>query len=150
MRIGGVSSRRRATYSDCGGGPVLKGLLALCRCMDFPLLGVAGAGDAGEALGHCSGVTLGYRHFQISSLPLSSRNRPRHNDVTAVVGHYGDRVNGVEDNPCEGQRCHPPPQGSGSLQPTRGISGICWLVEQAWLTFLSVDGEDECRAELLE
>ena len=92
MRIGDVPTIGCASYSDSGGGPFPKGLLAVCRGVDLPLLTIAGADDSSAALGHCAGWTLGHRHFEISLLPARARKRPRHNDVTAVVGHDGDRV----------------------------------------------------------
>ena len=63
--------------------------------------------------------------------------------MTAAAGHDGDRVNGITRNLCEGQRGDAPPQGSEQWQSPRGGSRAFWLVEQTWLTLLSVDSEDE-------
>ncbi len=95
MRIGGFPTRGCASYSDSGCRPFLKGLVALYRCMDFPVLGIACAGDERAALCHGPCCTLRHRHTQIRPLARSAPNRPCHNEVTAVVGDYGEGVNGL-------------------------------------------------------
>ena len=95
------------------------------------MLVLAGARDQGVTLGHCPGGALGHRQFKISPLSLGASNRPRRNNLTSVVGHGGDWVNGVEDYLCEGRWCYEYARKGQDRRgpPPRAMPGVFWLVE---------------------
>ena len=91
------------TDSDSGSRPFLKGRPAVDRGMDFPVLGLAGAEEAGAALCHGSRGPLRYCHVEKCPLVLRACNRPRYYEMTAVIGEYSEEVNGVQRHPCKSQ-----------------------------------------------
>ena len=105
MRVSGRPTRGCPTESDRSCRPFPQGLVALYRGIDVPVLGRACAGEASAALGLGPRCTLRHLHSELNRLALHAHHRPRYNEVTAVVGHDGERVNGGGSNGCEGQRC---------------------------------------------
>ena len=110
VRIGGLPTRSGgARAGDGRGRPGLKGLVALDRGLDFPMLEHACGSYDGTTLGHRPGGPLRHRHPEVSRLSrpehraVTDPDRPGQRNVAAVVGHDADRVNRVRQNLREGR-----------------------------------------------
>ena len=104
VRVGDLAMIGAASDGDCECRSFIEVRFALGRGVDLPLLAVAGADDEAPPLGDGAGWALGQRHPEKGALAARARDRSRRDDKTAVVGHGGNRVDGVSYNPRESPR----------------------------------------------
>src|SRR5215510_6859353 len=104
MRISRCPPRSCPTESNSGGRPYSKGLVALYQGIDVPVLGDAGASEAGVTLGHGPRGTLRHLHSELNRLTFRAHHRPRYYETSAVISHNGEGVNSGGRNGCKGHR----------------------------------------------
>ena len=104
VRVCDLAAIGGARDGDGDGSSFAEGCITLSGGVDLPLLTISGADDATAPLGYGPGRTLGDCDAEKSLLAARARKGSGRDDQAAVVGHGGERVDGIKNNSCERQR----------------------------------------------